>query len=112
MLSDEVYEVSRDEFKGFIMQIKPECFTYEEHGFRNENGEIHEIKITSIDSTRHFASIKHFYEEEDTHYYVYEMPYDDERRPAQKIRQITLGSPEDVAEFFKILKKVQEKKND
>jgi len=109
MFDDEVYEVTRDEFKGFIDQIKPECFTYEEYGFGNEYGETHEIKVTSTDSTRHFASIKRFYEDENIHYYVYEMPHDDECRPAKSVYQITLNSPEEVAEFFKLLKQTQEK---
>ena len=114
MLNDEVYEVSRDEFKGFITQIKPECFDHTIENTYNEdtyNIEKQVIMITSKDGQRTFG--KMISTNDDTHYYIYEMPYDDERRPATPVRIITLGSVEDVKNFFQILNQLQEqKKND
>lgn len=113
MFDDEIYEVTRDEFKGFIDQLKSNCFVYEEYGFEDGPDETHEIKITSSDGKRHFASIKQFSKNEDVHYYVYEMPRDDERNPPKPIRKITLESPEEVQAFFEVLNKIhKEQKND
>jgi len=101
MFDDEVYEVTRDEFKGFMGQIKPSCFTYEKYN----HGDTQEIKITSMDSTRHFATVKQ--SDEDIHYYIYEMPLDDERQAPQRVRQITLETKEEVQAFFNALNKIQ-----
>lgn len=113
MFDDEVYEVTRDEFKGFIDQIKPECFEYETRRTCNEdtyNVDFHEVKIVSKDG-RLFAKVTST--TEDVHYYVYEMPRDDERQAAKAIRKITLESPEEVKVFFEALNKIQkENKHD
>lgn len=102
MFDDEVYEVTRDDFKGFIDQIKPECFTYEEY-----QGEIHELKVISMDGSRHFASIKQLIPDEDVHYYIYDMPHEDERRAGHAVRKITLTTPDEVKAFFNVLNKLQ-----
>ena len=113
MFDDEVYEVTRDEFKGFMDELKPDCFDYEEYGYVEDD---REIKITSKDGKRHFASIKSYFHDEDeiiNHHYIYEMPHEDERQASKVIRKITLGSKEDVQAFFEILNKLQgEKKNE
>lgn len=114
MFDDELYEVTRDEFKGFIDQIKPGCFDYEIHKTCNEdtyNVETQEIRVTSTDGKRLFAKVvSTIYE---AHYYVYEMPHEDERRAGRAVRKIVLESPEDVKAFFDVLNKVQkESKHD
>lgn len=108
MFEDEVYEVSNDEFRGFMMQLKEGCF---EHILLDYE-DYHEVKIVSTDGDRHFASIKKFPDDDDTHFYIYEMPKDEERTAAKAVRKIILETKEEVEEFFKILNKLQEKKND
>ena len=100
---EDIYEVSRDEFKGFIDQIDPAYIDRVDLEYDNYK----EVKAVSKDGKRHFASIKQFPDEETVHYYVYDMPQDNERRAAKMIRKITLGSQEDVKAFFEILQKVQ-----
>lgn len=114
-MNNDLYEVSHNEFKGFIEQIKPECFIYKEIGYSSDCNEEREIKILSTDESRHFASIitKYAKDEIETHFYVYEMPKDEERRAAKRIRQITLETPEEVKLFFQALNNIQKgEKND
>jgi len=109
MFEDEVYEVSRDEFKGFMDQIKPDSFDHINLDYDNYR----EIKLVSKDGLRHFSSIKQLPNDDDIHYYIYDMPNDDERQEAKMVRKITLGSQEDVKAFFEILSKIQgEKEHD
>ena len=111
MFEDEIYEVSRDEFVGFIAQIKPECFThtidthYDEDTY-NINEQI--VHIVSADDERRFAKIVST--EEETRQYVYEMPRNEERQAAKPVRKITLGTKEDVQAFFNALQQIQENK--
>ena len=102
MFDNEIYEVTRDEFKGFIDQIKPECIEYSVH-------ELDGLKSLRIfaknDSERLFA--EQVIKDEEVQYFVYEMPHDNERRAAKAIRKIVLESPEEVKAFFDILNKVQ-----
>ena len=110
MFDDELYEVTRNEFKGFINQIKPDCF---DHVILDYEG-YKEIKIISTDRKRHFASVKTFPNDEEMHYFVYEMPNDDERCEAKPVKTITLNTKEEVQTFFEALHKIQkgELKND
>ena len=91
MFSDEIYEVERDDFRGFIAQIKPESFTY---NVKSEGDEKQEMYVTSTDGERMFAKVVSTPEE--AHYYVYEMPLEEERRPAPAVRKITLETKEEV----------------
>ena len=105
-MSDEIYEVSRDEFKGFMDQIRPECFIYKEYGYGYDSYDsTREIKIYSADETRHFASIKSI--DGNPKYYVYEMPHDDERRAPKRIMKVTLETQEEVQDFFNALNTLQ-----
>ena len=45
-------------------------------------------------------------------YFIFEMPHDDERRPAPAKRKIVLETKDEVQSFFEILSTVMEKKND
>ena len=112
MFDDEIYEVTRDEFKGFIDQIKPECYEYETHYTCDENTfnpNFHEVKIVSKDGDRIFAKVTS--DTEEVHYYVYEMPHDDERRAAKTVRKIILETPEEVKAFFDALNKLHKEKD-
>ena len=100
-MDKEVYEVTRDEYVGFISQIKPEFLEREIY----ENPESKEIRIVSKDGKRHFASM--FALENEAKYYVFEMPKDDERQAAKPVRKIVLETKEEVEHFFKALKELQ-----
>lgn len=108
MFDDEVYEVTRDEFKGFMDQIKSDCFDYETYRIFSENTnnvESQEIKIVSKDDKRLFAKVTSTTDE--VHYYIYEMPTAEERCAPKAVRKIILESPEEVKAFFEALNKIQ-----
>ena len=64
-----------------------------------------EIHVYSKDGKRHFGAI--IYEIDNTHYYVFDMPLDDERKSPNRIKKLTLNSKEEVEAFFSILKKLR-----
>lgn len=99
-MKDEIFEVTRDEFVGFMQQIKKECFV------AKTDDDEKEVNYYSTDGARHFA--KHtFSDEEGDKYFVYEMPTDEERCAPRVIRKYTLETKEEVEALFEILKKAQ-----
>lgn len=100
-MNENTFEVSRDEFVGFIQQIKRECL------YVIPDGGDRETNYYSADGTRHFAKHIHSDEKENDKYYVYEMPFDNERCAPRVIRKYTLETKEEVEAFFEILKKAQ-----
>ena len=104
---EDTYEVSRDEFRGFTQQIKPECID----SVNLHYDDYHEVKLVSKDGQRHFASVKQYPKEDDVHYFVYEMPLPEESQAAKPVRKIVLETKEEVKAFFDALNKVQENKH-
>ena len=109
-MDNSIYEVTRDEYVGFIDQIKPECRlaeTIEENGYNF-------IKLYSVETGTHFATriIPIEQEDEIEHYYIFNMPLDSERRAPKPVRKIILESKEEVQAFVDVLAKWQkENKN-
>ena len=106
-MDNEIYEVSRDEYVGFNDQIKLE---YKETAiFHLEDCTI--IKVISKKTCKHLCT-RVIPEEDAEHYYVFNMPDDDERQPGKPIKKIVLETKEEVQTFFDILSKVsKENKN-
>ena len=114
MITDNsIYEVTRNEYKGFIEQIKPE------HR-RVETVEIDDrhtaTKTFSINTGKCLCSrltyIADYGEPEPEKYYIFEMPENYERRAPIPKRQIVLESKEEVQAFFDFLaKQIKEEKN-
>lgn len=101
-MDKEIYEVTRDEFKGFLDELKPECVDYR----ICQTGEDKIIRIFAKDNiNRLFA--EQILQEGDAKYYIYEMPKNEERQAAKPIRKIILESKEEVQKFFEILGKIQ-----
>ncbi len=112
---NEIYEVSRDEYVGFLSQIKSACQKTEIIG----QGEPYtEVNIFSKDGTRHFATqtitSKENEDASDIKYYIFDMPLTGERCAPRAVRKITLTDKEEVQALFDILAKLQqgEDKND
>ena len=99
-MNEDIFEVSRDEYVGFLGQIKKEALKVE------VDEEKQELHVYSADGARHFASMNND-EETGAHYYVYEMPLDEERCAPRAIRKYTLETKEEVEALFEILKKAQ-----
>ena len=108
---DDIYEVSRDEYVGFLNQIKPECRETEIIG----RGEPYtELNVFSKDKKRHFATrIIQSLEEDKSEekYYIFDMPLNSERQAPKKVRKITLETKEEVQTFLNAIAKIQ-KEND
>lgn len=101
MQNKEVYEVSRDEFAGFVKQLAPNSY-----------------RIVEQANTKQFYSNKTekelcemiLNEDSNIQYYVYNMPDNDERIAAKPVQKFVLKTKEEVQEFMNILNKLQEKK--
>ena len=105
-MTNDIYEVSRDEYVGFVDQIKPECRLVETY----ELPDYKVMKISSMDSGVHFCSRFIPMDEnsnEPEHYYVFNMPADNERRAPRPVQKIKLESAEEVETFFNLLGKAQ-----
>ena len=110
-MNKEIYEVSRDEYVGFLGQIKNECKITEVIG----RGEPYtELNVYSKDKQRHFAqrtitSLKSDTSEEK--YYIFDMPLDEERQPPRVVRKITLETKEEVQAFLDALSKLKKEQD-
>lgn len=104
---DEKYEVSRDEYVGFIKQIPIEARDTE---IINKGDSYTEVHTYSKDKVRHFAAriIDKKEDEVEEKYYVIDFPLDEERCAPQVVRKITLETKEEVQAFFNALNKIKD----
>ena len=88
---NNIYEVSRDEYVGFLNQIKSSAYfseTIEENGYFF-------IKVYSKDSGTHLCTrIMPKSINEEGHYYIFNMPADNERCAPIAVRKIKLETRE------------------
>ena len=101
-MSNEIYKVTRDEYVGFLHQIKADCMTATEENLLNDRY----IKTYSKKTGTHLCT-RIIRDDGEEFYFVFNMPEDDERKPAPAIRQMTLETREQVQDFFNALNKIQ-----
>lgn len=104
-MDNNIYEVTRDEYAGFIRQLAPgatELETYHE-----EDQTI--LKVMSHKTGKHLAT-RIVPEEGEPHFFVFNMPNDDERVAAKPVMKVELESKEEVQNFFNALGKLQKEK--
>ena len=107
-MNEEIYQVERNDYVGFIGQINPKMTDVEEEILEDR----HIIKIKS-QKTGNILCARIIMEDQQEYYYVYNMPLDEERIPPKKIRQIKLETKEEVQHFFDALSKImKENQND
>lgn len=106
---DDIYEVSRDEYVGFLGQIKKSCRSVETKHIGDERIE---VITSSIDKERIFAKQVIIKDEEEPKYYVYDMPLDHERQQPPAVRKVVLETKEDIQRFLDFLGKLGGNKND
>lgn len=107
---NELYKVTRDEYTGFLYQIKPECRLTQVE--KLDNCQI--IKTVSNKSGRHFCS-RVIYEDGNEEYYAFEMPDKEERNDKTiAIDRYVLETKEEVQAFMDIMAKYRKQgaKND
>ena len=106
-MDNDIYEVTRDEYAGFIGQLNKEMMDVEQ--FYQENMTF--IKIKSKNTGIHLCT-RIILDEGEEHYYVFNMPVDDERVAPKPVMKIQLDTKEEVQAFFDALNKIQQKKDD
>lgn len=107
-MSNDIYEVTRDEYAGFIGQLNKEKCDVEQYF---EDG-ITIMKIKSKTTGVHFCT-RIIPEDDVEHYYVFNMPLPEERITPKPVMKVKLETKEEVQAFFNALAKLQqEKKND
>lgn len=102
----EWLEVSKNEYRGYIDQLKADRVYSEKQTFKNG---IKAINIISYKTGKVLCGITQTLDNE-IKYYVFEMPDDDERKPAPAKRRITLKTKEEVQAFLDLLNKLKGEK--
>lgn len=111
MITDNsIYEVTRNEYKGFVEQIKPEYRRIE----IKEIDERHTAaKIFSVNTGKCLCSrvtySADYGDPEPEKYYVFEMPENYERQAPIPKQQLVLETKEEVQAFFDFLAKTIKK---
>ena len=108
-MDNEIYKVSRDEYVGFMSELKPECRDLEV--FEEENNTI--INVYSKKTGTHLCR-RIIPEESEEEYYIFNMPDNNERQRGRPVRKVVLETQEEVQNFFDALSQVMKegKKND
>lgn len=107
-MDNEIYRVGRDEYVGFMDELKPECRDIEMSHLKNSTI----VKVLSKKTGKHLCT-RIIPEEDEEQYYIFNMPDNDERQHGRAIRKITLETQEEVQSFFDALSKVmKENKHD
>ena len=101
-MDKEIYEVTRDEYVGFLDQINPKSRLAEKEV---ENGTT-SLRVLSI-KTGKLLCERVISPDNEEQYYVYEMPDDDERIAPRPRMRIQLETKEEVQSFFDILSQLQ-----
>ena len=107
-MDNSIYEVTRDEYAGFIGQLNKQMCDVEQ--FFEDSMTI--MKIKSKATGTHFCT-RIIPEDDIEHYFIFNMPEDNERIAPKPVMKVTLETKEEVQAFFDALNKLQkEDKND
>lgn len=112
-MNNDIYEVTRGDYKSFIEQIIPGCGHVEQTkaGIYNFTYIYSKKTGKKLCGKRTFTGESHKPHPEK--YYIYEMPDDDERRDPIPKMKVVLKTREEVQKFFDAISKAnKENKND
>ena len=101
-MMDDIYEVTQDEYAGFIGCIKRDTCDMETAHLED----VTKLSLVSKKTGKTLAT-RLVYESGEEKYYVYNMPDDDERCAPKPVQKIVLEDKEEVQKFFEILQKIQ-----
>ena len=101
-MDNSIYEVSRDEYVGFIGQLNKQMMDVEQ--YYEEDLTI--MKIISKNTGTHLCT-RIISQAGNEYYYVFNMPADDERIAPKPVMQVRLETREEVQSFFDALNKLQ-----
>ena len=100
-MDNSIYEVERDEYAGFIGQLNKQMMDVEQY-YEND---LTIMKIRSKNTGVHLCT--RIISDEEEHYYIFNMPADDERVAPKPVLKVTLDTKEEVQAFFNALNKLQ-----
>ena len=100
-MDNSIYEVERDEYAGFIGQLNKQMMDVEQY-YEND---LTIMKIRSKNTGVHLCT--RIISDEGEHYYIFNMPVDDERVAPKPVLKVTLDTKEEVQAFFNALNKLQ-----
>ena len=101
-MDNSIYEVERDDYVGFIGQLNKEMCDVEM--FYEKDLTI--IKIKSKSTNTHLCT-RIIPQSGNEHYYIFNMPADNERVAPKPVMKIHLETQEEVQSFFNALNKMQ-----
>lgn len=102
-MSNEIYEVEREDYITFIGQLDMNKMDSEQYHY--EDCDI--VKIVSIKTNKHLCTrITDHINQKET-YFIFNYPDDDERREPKAVCKIKLDSREEVQAFFDAISKLQ-----
>ena len=110
-MTDDIYEVTQEEYLDFIKTLKPQCFTENQKQIDDWHYEITEIsnltnklickKIVTLDLAKKYVT--------DQRYYIIELPEAEESQEPTGTLHIELKTPEELKTFFKIISECSKK---
>ena len=100
-MDNSIYEVDKEDYINYLGQLNKEKADMEVSEY--PGGYI--IKLSSKKDKKHFTTRIVDNEKQEEHYYIFNMPDEDERIPPKPIRKITLETKEEVQAFFDALSK-------
>ena len=102
-MDNSIYEVERDDYAGFIGQLNKEMMDVEQY----YEQDMTIVKIKSKTTGIHLCT-RIIPDEGKEHYYVFNMPLDEERVAPKPVMKINLNTKEEVQAFFNALNKLQQ----
>ena len=101
-MDNSIYEVERDDYAGFIGQLDKTKMDVEQY----YEQDVTIVKIKSKATGIHLCT-RIIPSEGEEHYFIFNMPADDERVAPKPVMKITLDNKEDVQAFFDAINKLQ-----
>lgn len=109
-MDDSIYEVTRDEYAGFMGQINKKKISTE----IEQTPDYKTIKVYSKQTNKLLSTRMIPQEDKDQlcqRYYVFNMPESSERQQPKPVQKIVLETQEEVQAFFDILSKINKQNN-
>ena len=113
MIPESLFSVTRNEYKVFVEQIKPECRRVETIELNRTSTA---VKVFSkktgkcLCSRVSYEPLVEGEERRPEEYYIFEMPDDDERQAYKPKAQLVLETREEVQAFVNLMSKLQKEK--
>lgn len=106
-MNQDLFEVTRDDYVGFLDQIKRDCKTVK----KSTRDNLNVLEVYSKNTDKLLCARTVNADDNSEKFYIYNMPEIEERQASPARRKIVLETKEEVQAFFDILSKVS-KNND